>query len=106
MPKPPKAVHTGEAKGRGQHFLGKLRLYEILFNLNQGFEQVLGQLQLLDKLGLGRPAVEFALCVMGRRTEPRSTSNWSSGSRSATCGIRRFGARSPFFMGATKSQPE
>jgi hypothetical protein len=32
---------------------GKLRLYEILYTLNQGFEQVLGQLQQLEKLGLG-----------------------------------------------------
>ena len=53
MPKPPKAVRTGGAKSRGQHSVGKLRLYEILYTLNQGFEQVLGQLQILEKLGLG-----------------------------------------------------
>jgi hypothetical protein len=53
MPKPPKAAHTGEAKGRSQHSFAKLRLYEILYALNQGFEQVLGQLQQLEKLGLG-----------------------------------------------------
>ena len=29
----------------------KLRFYEILCNLNQGFEQVLGQLGQLEKLG-------------------------------------------------------
>jgi hypothetical protein len=45
MPKPPKAVHTGEAERRGQHSVGKLQLYEILYTLNQGFEQVLGQLR-------------------------------------------------------------
>ena len=50
MPKPPKAVHTEEAN---QHSVEKLRLYEILCTLNQGFEQVLGQLQQLEKLGLG-----------------------------------------------------
>ena len=54
MPKPPKAVHSGEAKSRGERTAGKLRLYEILYTLNQGFEQVLGQLQELEKLGLGR----------------------------------------------------
>jgi hypothetical protein len=53
MPKPPKAVHTEEGKSRGQHPVGKLQLYEILYNLNQGFEQVLGQLHQLEKLGLG-----------------------------------------------------
>jgi len=54
MPKPPKAVHTVEAKGRGQYSVGKLRLYEILHTLNQGFEQVLAQLQQLEELGLER----------------------------------------------------
>src|SRR5216684_4525680 len=54
MPKPPKAVHTVEAKSHGQRTAGKLRLYEILYTLNQGFEQVLYQLQQLEKLGLGR----------------------------------------------------
>src|SRR5260370_13501250 len=53
MPKPPKAVHTEEGKIRGQYSVGKLQFYEILFNLNQGFEQVRGQLQQLEKLGLG-----------------------------------------------------
>jgi hypothetical protein len=53
MPKPPKAAHTGEPKRRGQHSVGKLQLYEILYNLNQGFEQMLDQLQQLEKLGLG-----------------------------------------------------
>jgi hypothetical protein len=38
---------------RDQHSAGKLQLYEILHSLNQGFEQVLGQMQLLEKLGLG-----------------------------------------------------
>jgi hypothetical protein len=60
MPNPPKAVQTEEAESRGQHSVGKLQLYEILYNLNQGFEQVLGQLQQLEKLGLGHRAVEEA----------------------------------------------
>src|SRR5260370_20306706 len=54
MPKPPKAVHTAEAKSHDQHSVGKLRVYEILYSLNQGFEQVLGQLHQLEKLGLGQ----------------------------------------------------
>ena len=37
-----KAVHTGGAKSLGQHCFGKLRLYEILYTLNQGFEQMPG----------------------------------------------------------------
>lgn len=45
-------VHAEEAKSRGQTSVGKLGLYEILYILNQGFEQVLGQLQQLEKLGL------------------------------------------------------
>jgi hypothetical protein len=53
MPKPPKAVLTGEAKSRGQHSVEKLRLYEILYTFNQGFEQVLGQLQLLESSAWG-----------------------------------------------------
>jgi len=39
-----------------QHSARKLHLYEILYHLNQGFEQVLLQLQQLKKLGLGRQA--------------------------------------------------
>jgi hypothetical protein len=58
MPKPPRAVHTGEGKSRGQHSVGKLQLYEILYNLNHGVEQVLAQLQIPEKLGQGTPAVE------------------------------------------------
>jgi hypothetical protein len=42
MPKPPKSAHTEEPKSRGQHSVGKPRLYEIPYNLTQGFEQVLG----------------------------------------------------------------
>ena len=57
MPKPPKAGPTDEAKRRGQDSAGKLRLYEILCTLNQGFEQVLGQLQQLES-SAGAPAVE------------------------------------------------
>ena len=53
MPKLPKAAHNGKAKRRGQHSVEKLPLYEILHTLNQGFERVLGQLQQLEKLGLG-----------------------------------------------------
>jgi hypothetical protein len=36
-----------------QHTAGNLQLYEILYNLNQGFEQVLDQLRQLEKLILG-----------------------------------------------------
>ena len=69
----PKAAHAREAKRRtgssgsasspassratgssaDQHWAGKLRWYEILYTLNQGFEQVLYQLQQLENLGLG-----------------------------------------------------
>jgi len=77
MPKPPNAVPAREAKRRiassgsasrpassrratassaDQHSARKLRLYEILYHLNQGFEQALLQLQQLKKLGLGRQA--------------------------------------------------
>ena len=90
MPKPPKAVHAREAKRRivssgsasplatrratdssaNQHSTGKLRLYEILNNLNQGFEEVLHQLQELEKLGLGRQSVKaFAVMVEETRAE-------------------------------------
>ncbi len=54
MSKPPKVPHTEDAKSSGQRTAGKLRLYEILYTLNQGFEQVLQQLQEMEKLGLGR----------------------------------------------------
>lgn len=47
-------MHTGEPTSLGQHSIGKLLLYEILYKLNQGFERVLGQLQQLEKLSLGR----------------------------------------------------
>ena len=90
MPKPSKAVHAREAKRRivssgsasplatrratdssaDRHFAGKLHLYEILYNLNQGFEQVLHQLQQLEKLGLGRQAWKaFAVMVEETRAE-------------------------------------
>src|SRR5260370_28989481 len=70
MPKPPKAVHTEEGKIRGQHSVGKLRVYEILHNLNQGFEQVLGQLRLLEKLGLGnQPWKALRVTVEENRAE-------------------------------------
>jgi hypothetical protein len=63
-------VHTAEAKSRGQHTVGKLRLYEILYTLNQGFEQVLGQLQLLEELGLGHhPWNALRVMVEENRTE-------------------------------------
>ena len=66
MPKlPPKAVHAEEAKNRA----GKLRLYEILYTLNQGFEQVLHQLQELEKLGLGRPWQALQTIVEENRAE-------------------------------------
>jgi hypothetical protein len=71
LPKPPKAAHTGETKSRGeQHYVGKLRLYEILHNLNQGFEQVRGQLQILEKLGLGnQPWKDFRVIAEENRAE-------------------------------------
>ncbi len=72
MPKPPNAVHAREASSGSasrpassrratessaeQHSARKLRLYEILYHLNQRFEQVLYQLQQLKELGLGRQA--------------------------------------------------
>jgi|HubBroStandDraft_6_1064221.scaffolds.fasta_scaffold152530_1 hypothetical protein len=34
--KPPKGIRTGKAESRGQHSNTKLRLYEILYTLNQG----------------------------------------------------------------------
>jgi hypothetical protein len=54
VPKPPKAAHTRAQKRHGQRTAGKLKLYEILYKLNQGCEQVLGQLQQLETLGLGQ----------------------------------------------------
>jgi hypothetical protein len=82
MPKPPKPAHPGEAKSLGQDS-GKLRLYEILDHLNQGFEQVLGQLQQLEKLGLGHQPWK-ALRVIAEENASKSTSNWSGGSRNAS----------------------
>jgi hypothetical protein len=49
-----KLCTPGKAKSRGQQSVGKLRLYEILYNLNPGWNRVLRQLQQLEKLGLGR----------------------------------------------------
>ena len=90
MPKPPKAAHAREAKRRivssgsasplatrratdssaDRNSAGKLHLYEILYNLNQGFEQVLHQLQQLEKLGLRRQAWKaFAVMVEETRAE-------------------------------------
>jgi hypothetical protein len=43
-----------ELKSRYQRIAGKLRFYEILYTLDQGFEQVLGLLQELENLGVGR----------------------------------------------------
>jgi hypothetical protein len=63
-------VHTGEAKSRGQHSVGKLRLCEILYNLNQRFEQTLGQLQHWKKLGLGhQPWKDLREIVKENRAE-------------------------------------
>jgi hypothetical protein len=60
----------GEAKRRGQRTAGKLRLYEILYTLNQGFEQVLGQLQQLEKLGQGhQPWEALRVTVEENRAE-------------------------------------
>jgi hypothetical protein len=109
MPKPPRAVHTGEGKSRGQHSVGKLQLYEILYNLNHGVEQVLAQLQIPEKLGQGTPAVErstrfveesraeanFELCraARGARRDvlyllwPASSRAGEEASRSPKCAI-------------------
>jgi hypothetical protein len=56
MPRPPKAVHTGVAKGQEPATAGKLRLYEILYNINQSFEEVLAQLKTLERFGIRRRA--------------------------------------------------
>jgi hypothetical protein len=85
MPKPPKAVRTGEARVRGQHSAGNLRLYEILYNLNQGFEQDLDQLHQLEKLGLGHQPWK-ALRVSVEESRAESASNSLSGSPSAKKG--------------------
>jgi hypothetical protein len=91
MPKPPKAVQARRAKRRivssgsasrptslrratespsGQRSAGKLNLYEILYILNQGFEQVFGQLQQLEKLGVRRQAWRaFQVLVEETRAE-------------------------------------
>jgi len=78
MPKPAKAAHTGKAKSRDQHSVGKLQLYEILYTLNHGFEQVLGQLQLLEKLGVmvdeNRAEVNFELV---ERLAEREERDWT-----------------------------
>ena len=50
MPKPPKAARA-LAKGPGP---SKLHIYEILYQLNQGHEQVLCQLRKLEKHRIGR----------------------------------------------------
>jgi len=63
-------VHGGEAKRRGQQFVEKQPLYEILYNLNQGFEPVLDQLQQLEKLGLGhQPWKALRVSVEENRAE-------------------------------------
>jgi len=60
----------GEAKRRGQQFVEKQPLYEILYNLNQGFEPVLDQLQQLEKLGLGhQPWKALRVSVEENRAE-------------------------------------
>jgi hypothetical protein len=64
----PKAVHTGEGRNR-ERTAGKLRLYEILYALNPGFEQVLHQLQELEKLGLGQRWQTLQTIVEENRAE-------------------------------------
>ena len=103
MPKPPKAVHAGRAKRRivssgsasplassrratesprGQHSAGKLHLYEILYTLNQGLEQVLGQLQQLEKFGLRRQAWK-AFQVMVEETRAEGSTSTGRAARGA-----------------------
>jgi|SRR5579864_4773200 len=74
--KRPKAAHTRKAKSRRQLTAGKLRLYEVLHNLNQGFQQVL-QLQQLEKLGLGVWSKNScgAGIELGQSSEPLATLN-------------------------------
>jgi hypothetical protein len=55
-----------ESKGDS---VGKLPLYEILYTLNQGFEQVLAQLRLLEKLGLGHQWKALRVSVEENRAE-------------------------------------
>jgi hypothetical protein len=67
-------------------YLAKLRLYEILYTLNQGFEQALGQLQQLEKLGLGHQRWK-ALRVAVEETRAEVNFELSSHSRSAKRGL-------------------
>ena len=70
MPKPPKAIHTAEAKSRHGPTAAKPRFYEILCMLNQGFEQVLGQLRQLERLGHGhQPWKTLRVIVEENRAE-------------------------------------
>jgi hypothetical protein len=53
MPETTEAAHTDEATNGDQRSVGKLQRFEILNTLTQSFEQILGQLRQLEKLGLG-----------------------------------------------------
>jgi len=53
--KVPDSASRKEQKGRIEE---KLRLYEALYHLNQGFEQVLSQLRLLEEFGFRRKGRE------------------------------------------------
>jgi hypothetical protein len=54
MAKPPRAVAAEAVRGQNRGAAGKLLYYEALYRLNHGFEQILSQLEELDKAGVGR----------------------------------------------------
>jgi len=70
MAKPRRAVAANRPKGQSGGTAGKLRLYEILYHLNQGFEQVLAHLQELDRFGVRRlTSKKFRLVMEETRAE-------------------------------------
>jgi hypothetical protein len=56
MAKPPRAVTAKDVRGQGRDTARKLLYYKTLYHLNRGFNQVLSQLQQLEKGGVGRRA--------------------------------------------------
>jgi len=70
MPRRQKAVAADAPKVQSSGTAGKLRFYEILYHLNQGFEQVLAQLQELERFGIRREASKkFQLIVEETRAQ-------------------------------------
>jgi len=70
MRKQPKAAAAEAPKVQSRGLVGKLRLYEILYNLNQRFEQVLAELQELDRFGVRRrTSKKFQFVVEETRAE-------------------------------------